>query len=210
MDKAFWERFASLYDLAMKTRGGAADEAAAWAAARVAPDARVLDAACGTGLFACALAPGAARVDACDYAPAMVERTRAKAARLGLANVSCSVEDACALSFADDAFDAAVAANVLHLLDRPEAALAELSRVTKADGLLILPNYVNAESDGAMRFQKLIGAAGFSPARSWTADGYRAFLEANGLVVEESRLFDARQPLLVAAARVVGRAARRG
>lgn len=34
MDKAFWERFASLYDLAMKTRGGAADEAAAWTAAR--------------------------------------------------------------------------------------------------------------------------------------------------------------------------------
>lgn len=198
MDKAFWERFASLYDLAMKTRGGAADEAAAWAAARVAPGARVLDAACGTGLFAC------------DYAPAMVERTRAKAARLGLANVSCSVEDACALSFADDAFDAAVAANVLHLLDRPEAALAELSRVTKADGLLILPNYVNAESGGAMRFQKLIGTVGFSPARSWTADGYRAFLEANGLVVDESRLFDARQPLLVAVTRPAGRAARRG
>ena len=41
MDKAFWERFASLYDLAMNTRGGAADEAAAWAAARVAaPGAR--------------------------------------------------------------------------------------------------------------------------------------------------------------------------
>lgn len=36
MDKAFRERFASLYDLAMNTRGGTADEAAAWAAARVA------------------------------------------------------------------------------------------------------------------------------------------------------------------------------
>lgn len=35
MDKAFWERFASLHDLATKTHGGAVDEAAAWAATRV-------------------------------------------------------------------------------------------------------------------------------------------------------------------------------
>ena len=208
MDKGFWERFAGLYDLVMKTRGTAAERAASYAAELVAPDARVLDAACGTGLFACALAPRVARVDACDYAPAMAKRTRAKAARRGFVNVACSVEDVTALSFPDATFDAAVAANVLHLLERPDVALAELARVTKPGGLLILPTYVNASHAEAQRFVKLIGAAGFSPAWAWTADDYVAFLESHGLAVEQQRLFEARQPLCVAVARMPGVAGR--
>lgn len=51
---------------------------------------------------------------------------------------------------------------------------------------------------------KTRGAAGFSPAWAWTADDYVAFLESHGLAVEQQRLFEARQPLCVAVARMPG------
>ena len=45
----------------------------------------------------------------------------------------------------------ALAANVLHLLDKPETAISELTRVVKDNGILILPTYVKGNT-----FQRLM------------------------------------------------------
>ena len=76
-------------------------------AARLAPGMRVLDIATGTGLSAeaalAAVGP-TGYVAAADLSPAMAEKA---SERLGKApNVSVSVEDGQALSFADSSFDA--------------------------------------------------------------------------------------------------------
>lgn len=75
----------------------------------------------------------------------------------------------------DDAmFDVAVAGNVLHLLDDPHAAVAELRRVAKPDGIIAIPNYVNAEATDE-RFLKSIEAVGFSAKCEWYQAGFLVF-----------------------------------
>ena len=120
---------------------------------------------------------------------------------MGLENVACGVGNICALDFSDDSFDAAIAGNVLHLLDDPHAALRELSRVVRPGGLVAIPNYVNAETQDRA-FLKLIGAVGFSPVHEWTEQGFLAFLEESGMHVVDHQSFVAKQPLCVAICRV--------
>ena len=47
------------------------------------------------------------------------------------------------LPYPDERFDVVIAANVIHLLDEPEKALQELSRVCRPGGRIILPTYMN-------------------------------------------------------------------
>ena len=199
-DNAFWDRMAAVYDLAMNHGDEGLGEALEYVASFVDGHDVVLDAACGTGAFACGVAGRAGFVAACDYAPKMVGRAARKAARLGFDNVACGTGDITSLDFADDCFDVAIAANVLHLLEDPQRAVSELVRVTRPGGVIIIPNYMNQE-DTDRRFLKLAGAVGFTVHHEWDTDAFLAFLSSCGLRVEEHRGFDAAQPLCVAICR---------
>jgi ubiquinone/menaquinone biosynthesis C-methylase UbiE len=96
---------------------------------------RILDGGCGTGGFLAVL--GAKRPDliciGVEWNPAAAPRAEAKS---GAAIARGSVN---ALPFADDSFDAAVCADVLcHAAVDPPTALAELKRVLRPGGRLIL------------------------------------------------------------------------
>jgi phosphatidylethanolamine/phosphatidyl-N-methylethanolamine N-methyltransferase len=199
MKKTFWERTARFYDVAVK-KGDAADrEAVSYIAEFLPADCRLLEAACGTGRFSCALAFKVKHVSCCDYAENMVWQTEKKAKRLGLTNADFSLQDITALHFADDSFDAAVAANVLHLLPTPNEAIRELSRVVRPGGLIIIPNFVNGENgQKGRRFLHFIGSLGFRPENEWTHKQFLEFLSGSGLKLIESRMFESKQPLCVA------------
>jgi ubiquinone/menaquinone biosynthesis C-methylase UbiE len=104
-------------------------------AARVARGMRVLDIAAGTGLSAEAalLAVGpTGHVTAADISPAMAEKARE---RLGEArNASVLVEDAQALSFSDETFDAVVCNLGLMFFPEPARGLSEFRRVLRPGG----------------------------------------------------------------------------
>jgi len=96
---------------------------------------RVLDAGCGSGLLSAALRAKGAIVTGFDSSSAMVELARQ---RLG-ENAELHVADLSQpLPFADGAFDDVVASLVLHYLRDWTAPLAELRRVLKPGGRLIL------------------------------------------------------------------------
>src|SRR5262249_49355619 len=104
-------------------------------AARIARGMRVLDIAAGTGLSAeaalSAVGP-TGHVTAADISPAMTERARE---RLGEArNASILVEDAQALSFSDETFDAVVCNLGLMFFPEPARGLAEFRRVLRPGG----------------------------------------------------------------------------
>jgi ubiquinone/menaquinone biosynthesis C-methylase UbiE len=104
-------------------------------AARIASGMRVLDIAAGTGLSAeaalSAVGP-AGHVTAADVSPAMVEKARE---RLGEArNASVLVEDAQALSFSEETFDAVVCNLGLMFFPEPARGLAEFRRVLRPGG----------------------------------------------------------------------------
>ena len=95
-------------------------------AAHLAPGMRVLDIATGTGLSAeaalAAVGP-TGYVTAVDISPAMVEKARERFGEPP--NVSVSVEDAQALSFSDETFDAVVCNLGLMFFPEPAHGLSE-------------------------------------------------------------------------------------
>ena len=196
----FWDLFAPVYDFATRSGDVGLAEAAAWVASFLDRHDIVLDAACGTGAFACALAPHVGFVAGNDLSTQMVARARATAKRLGLENTAFDVGNICTLDFANETFDAVVAGNILHLLVSPERALSELTRVTRPGGIIALPTYMNAE-DQDRRFLWLIEALGFAPTAEWNEAEYLRFLEEQGMTVLEHRSFAAKQPLCVAICR---------
>jgi ubiquinone/menaquinone biosynthesis C-methylase UbiE len=104
-------------------------------AAHIAAGMSVLDIAAGTGLSAetalSAVGP-TGHVTAADVSPAMAERARE---RLGAArNASVLVEDAQALSFSDETFDAVVCNLGLMFFPEPARGLSEFRRVLRPGG----------------------------------------------------------------------------
>ncbi|MBQ6732054.1 MAG: class I SAM-dependent methyltransferase [Paludibacteraceae bacterium] len=54
--------------------------------------------------------------------------------------------DATALPYSASQFDVVLIANALHIMPNPTAALREISRVLKPDGILIAPTYVHGDN----------------------------------------------------------------
>src|SRR5262249_4436872 len=103
--------------------------------ARIARGMRVLDIAAGTGLSAEAVLSAVGptgHVTAADVSPAMAEKERE---RLGEArNTSVLIQDAQALSFSDETFDAVVCNLGLMFFPEPARGLSEFRRVLRPDG----------------------------------------------------------------------------
>jgi len=107
--------------------------------ARAGAGQTVGDVGCETGFMAALLAPHVAKVVCVDIDPAMLELARQ---RIHSANVEYVVGDICALDLPDGAFELTLASEVLEHVPQIETALAELARVTRTGGFLVvsLPN----------------------------------------------------------------------
>ncbi len=114
-------------------RYGSALAAGLIAVAGIKAGARVLDVGCGTGQLAAALAElvGPERVAALDPSPGAVEVCRAR-----VPGADVRIGSAEELPFADGEFDAALAQLVINLVDDPPAAVAEMARVVRRDGVV--------------------------------------------------------------------------
>lgn len=110
--------------------------------------ARWLESACGTGLVARALAGKVGSVTGVDLTPAMLEQAEHGAADEGIENASFSVGDATALEFADGSFDGAVTRFSLHHIPLPGRVIAELARVVRPGGWVVVSDLVADEADG--------------------------------------------------------------
>jgi ubiquinone/menaquinone biosynthesis C-methylase UbiE len=100
--------------------------------------ASVLDVGTGAGHLSFALAPVAARVVALDPSPGMLATVRQAAAARNLTQIETCEGSADALPFADASFDLVCTRySAHHWLDVPRA-LAQLRRVVKPDGFILL------------------------------------------------------------------------
>ena len=195
MSKSFWDRVAGLYDLAEWTNRRAYAAAAARTAELVPAGARVLDCAAGTGAFSLAAAKRAGSVLCTDQSEAMLDRARRKAAKKGLNNIGFAGRDITALTDPDGAFDAVIAANVLHLLPQPELAVRELWRVTAPGGRLILPTFLQGKVGAAYGAMiKIYQGVGFHYEHAFTPETYREFLERLGLCPVTVEVIDGKVP----------------
>lgn len=103
---------------------------------------QVLDAGCGAGHTALALAPGAAHVTAIDLSATMLAQGRRLAQERGIVNVTFQVDDVEALTFAEGAFDLVASRYSAHHWPHPARALAEFHHVLRPGGRVLLADIV--------------------------------------------------------------------
>lgn len=142
---AMFDRVARRYDLTNDVLSAGLDRA--WRSATAdalgaRPGERVLDLAAGTATSSRAFAATGADVVACDFSLGMLRagqaRLRAAAARPGHGKVALVAGDGLALPFADGAFDRVTISFGLRNVADPAACLAELLRVTRPGGRLVV------------------------------------------------------------------------
>lgn len=144
-----------------------------------------LDAGCGTGAVAFALAPHVAEVVGVDTRADYLEAARAAAP----ANARFVEGDVMALPFGYAEFDLACCHRVLHHVRRPELAVAELARVARPGGKILIADQlgsvdplVSLEQD---RFERLRDA---THQRLLPEADIRGYLDANDLVLLSSEV----------------------
>ena len=149
-------------------------------------DERALDVGSGVGALAFALAAQMREVVAVELDEARVERARALAA--GIDNVTFLVGDARRLELPDASFDLAGTLRTLHHVDRPELVVAELARVTKPGGHILVVDQLGATDPlEALAFDRFERARDPSHTRALPDADLRHLFEANGLVLLRAR-----------------------
>ncbi|HEX3991875.1 MAG TPA: class I SAM-dependent methyltransferase [Acetobacteraceae bacterium] len=139
-----YRRWSSIYDVAFGGVSSFARKRAAVVVNRL-PGRTVLEVGVGTGLALPRYAPEK-RIVGIDLSADMLALARRRVAKHGLRNVEGLLEmDAEATEFADGQFDTAVAMFVASVVPNPRRMLAELRRVVRPGGTILLVNHFAAE-----------------------------------------------------------------
>lgn len=120
---------------------GMQDSAEAFMAEHLpAPGERVLDIACGTGQLAIPCARAGAEVTGLDLSEAWLAQARERAAAEGL-DIRLDQGDAEAMPYPDASFDMVVSLIGVMFAPRPERAAAEMLRVCRPGGRILMGNW---------------------------------------------------------------------
>lgn len=98
----------------------------------------VLDLACGPGLVACAFARQAGQVIGMDLTPAMLEQAAKRQQEQGLTNLAWQLGDVQTLPYADNSFSLVLTRYSFHHLLDPQQTLAEMIRVCRPGGRVLV------------------------------------------------------------------------
>jgi ubiquinone/menaquinone biosynthesis C-methylase UbiE len=148
----------------------------------------LLDVACGPGIISCYFAPLAARVTGLDAVPAMLDQARKLQAEKGLANVEWREGQSTELPFAAESFDRVVTRFSFHHYLDPGAALAEMKRVCKPGGVVLVAD-VTPRLGAQQQFNHWEILRDPSHTRALTVEEMRALGVAAGLTERREESF---------------------
>jgi SAM-dependent methyltransferase len=149
-------------------------------------DERALDVGTGAGALALALAPIVREVVGVDRVPVLHALARERARELG--NVEFVEADATALPFDDFSFDLAGTVRTLHHVHRPELVVAELARVTRPRGhVLVVDQIAPADPLEALTLDQFERARDPDHERLLPDGDLRNLFDANRLVLLRDR-----------------------
>src|SRR6266540_885967 len=151
--RRYWEKHALRYDQQMRLFDRVLfGDTRAWVCSRASGD--VLEVAVGTGLNL-DLYPDQVRLTGVDFSPAMLERARDRAHELDR-TVDLREGDARALAFPDASFDTVVCTFSLCGIPDERQAVAEMWRVLRPGGLLLLGDHVASSAWPVQALQWLL------------------------------------------------------
>jgi SAM-dependent methyltransferase len=146
---------------------------------------RALDAGTGAGTLALALAPLVGEVVGVDVVPELLDAARRQAPP----NVTFVEGNIASLDFESFSFDIACTRRTLHHVPRPELVVAELVRVTRRGGTVIVEDQIApVDPLSALELDRFERARDPSHTRTLPDIDLRHLFEANGLVLVKSRV----------------------
>jgi ubiquinone/menaquinone biosynthesis C-methylase UbiE len=155
-------------------------------------DERALDVGTGAGALALALAPLVREVVGVDVVPELLALARERAPE----NVTFSEGDATRLDFAPGSFDLTGTMRTLHHIARPELVLAELTRVTRVGGhVLVVDQLAPADPLEAVELDRFERARDPSHTRLLPDADMRGLFDANRLVLLRAEFHSERREL---------------
>ena len=147
---------------------------------------RACDVGTGAGAIAIALAPLVREVVGVDIVPELLEEGRKRAPK----NVELVEADATALPYERGSFDLVCTARTLHHLARPELVLAELNRVLRPGGaMLVIDQLAPNDPLAAIELNRFEQTRDPSTTRILADVDLRGLFDANGLVLKHSEIF---------------------
>ena len=182
-----WEREAAGYDkrIGWIERRWLGEDNRPWACSRARG--AVLEVAVGTGLNLPYYDRGV-RLTGIDLSPAMLEVARRRASELGR-SAELLEADAHHLPFPDEMFDSAVCTLSLCNIPDPDRAVAEMNRVLKPGGALLLVDHIGSTSRPIFWIQKAIELLTKRLESEYLTRRPLVYVERHGLVVSERDRF---------------------
>lgn len=121
----------------------------------IKPGDRILDVGVGTGL-SLQLFPDCCNVTGIDLSAGMLKEARKKLEKHGIKNVTLLEMDASNLAFGDDSFDHVISTHVISVVPDPVKVIAEMKRVCKKDGNIVLVNHFQSSNRYIAKFDEFI------------------------------------------------------
>lgn len=144
---------------------------------------RALDVGTGAGAFALALAPLVREVIGADIVPELLDEARKRAP----ANAEFVEADATALPFEFGAFDVVATARTFHHVARPELVLAEMNRVLRAGGtMLVVDQLAPGDPLAAIELNRFEKTRDATTSRILADVDLRGLFDSNGLVLQRA------------------------
>lgn len=152
------------------------------------PEDTVLDAACGPGVLACALAESAGHVTGIDITPAMLDHARSLQATKDLKNVHWKLGEVSSLPFETDTFSLVISRYAIHHFQTPAEDVSEMERVCKPGGRVVLIDSAPSpeKSDEFNRLERMRDP---SHTRAFTGEGLLDLMLGAGLQPLRSHLY---------------------
>jgi ubiquinone/menaquinone biosynthesis C-methylase UbiE len=207
MPQNIWDKFAGSYDESMRRRFAEATSRTINAALTYCgADDRVLDFACGTGIFTLEMARKVKEVTALDTSEKMLQTARAKADSEQIRNIKWMRTSLPDTDFGRDAFDMVTAFNIFLYLKRKEDCLSKIREILKPGGMFLsVTDCLGEKPHWYGGTAKLLSRLGLYPyIEMFTVDSLKRFIEDGGFELVFSENFHTAPPNYFIAARKLG------
>jgi SAM-dependent methyltransferase len=195
-DESVRARFGAKAELIAARQDARATELEERVRAFVLPDGdeRALDVGTGTGALALALAPHVREVVGVDLVPELLEQARTRGA--AYPNVSFVEGNATKLELESGSFDLAGTLRTLHHVPHPEYVVAEIARVTRLGGRVLVVDQI-APNDplAALELDRFERARDPTHTRLLPDVDLRGLFDANDLVLRRTQFLQERRAL---------------
>ncbi len=140
---------------------------------------KVLDAGCGTGYFSARAIAAGGDVVSLDIGVKLLQEARKKGSKKPVAS------DVTKLAFADNTFDVVVSSECIEHTPSPETAVAELIRVLRPGGTLVL-TCPNRFWHWSCRLANALGIRPYCGLENWPSwEALQRWAKANGVEIRE-------------------------